>query len=120
MTHFVQCIWDHGSIIKYHMAHSEEAHLYFLKGFYKRINKKEYKSQILEHNICHTNIIAMQDVILIAKVAVRSTKKKELVVDTPDAKITRVCSATNIMLKYNWHPDLMDNKAAVKSETAKH
>ena len=31
----------------------------------------------------------------------------------PDAEVTRVCSATNILLKYNWHLDLTDNKAVV-------
>ena len=76
MTYFVQCIRDYGSAINYDTAHSEAAHKYLLKAFYWRTNKKEYKSQILEHNICHTNVIAIQDVILIAKVIVGSTKKK--------------------------------------------
>ncbi len=55
----------------------------------------------------------MQDTILIAKVLVGSARKKELVVDTPDAEVTRVCSTTNILLKYNWHLNLTNNEAAV-------
>lgn len=76
-------------------------HKYFLKAFYKRTNKKKYESRILEYNIYHTNIITMQDTILIAKILVRSAKKKELVVDIPNAKITCVCYSTNVLLKYN-------------------
>lgn len=41
------------------MAHHETVYKYLLKAFYKRINKKEYESQILQHNIRHTNILAM-------------------------------------------------------------
>ena len=36
---------------------------------------KEYKLQILKHNICHTNVIAIQDAILIAKILDGSAKK---------------------------------------------
>ena len=113
MTHFVKYIRDYGSAINYDTAHSEAAHKYLLKAFYGRTNKKEYESQILEHNIRHTNVIAMQDAILIAKVPVGSAKKKEIVVDTPDAEVTRICSATNLLLKYNCHLDPTDNEAAV-------
>ena len=84
ITHFVQYIGDYGSGINYDMAYSEVVHKYFLKAFYRRINKKKYESQILEHNIYHTNVIAIQNAILIAKVAVWSVKKKELVIDTFD------------------------------------
>ena len=55
----------------------------------------------------------MQDVILIAKVPVGSAKKKELVFDTPNTEVTRICSTTNVLLKYNWHLDLTDNEAAI-------
>ena len=113
VTHFVKCIRDYGSAINYDTAHSEAAHKYLLKAFYGRTNKKEYESQIFEHNIRHTNVIAMQDAILIAKVPIGSAKKKEIVVDTPDAEVTRICSATNLLLKYNWHLDPTDNEAAV-------
>ncbi len=48
-----------------------------------------------------------------AKVLDGSAKKKQLVIDTPDAEVTRVCSATNILLKYNWHLNPTDNEATV-------
>ncbi len=69
--------------------------------------------QILEHNICHINKIAMQNTILIAKVLVKSVKKKELIVDTSDAEIIRVYNTIIVLLKYNWHLVLMNDKATV-------
>ena len=39
--------------------------------------------------------------------------KKKLVVDTPNVEVTWVCSATNILLKYNWHLDPIDDKVAI-------
>ena len=100
-------------MINYDTAHSKAAHKYLLKAFYRRTNKKKYELQILEHNIRHTNVITMQNVILIAKVPVGSIKKKELVVDTHNAEVTQVCNAINVLLKYNWHLDLTDNEAAI-------
>ncbi len=100
-------------MINYDIAHSEAAHKYLLKAFYRRTNKKEYESQILKHNICHTNVIAMQDAILIAKVLDGSAKRKQLVIDTPDAEVTWIYSATNVLLKYNWHLNPTDNEAAI-------
>ena len=88
-------------------------HKYLFKVFYKKTNKKKYKLQILEYNIHHTNVIAMQDAILIAKIPVRSDKKKELIVNMPDIEVTQICNTTNILLKYNWYLDFIDNKAAI-------
>ena len=34
-------------------------------------------------------------------------------VHTPDAEVTQVCSTTNVLLKYNWYLDPMENEAAV-------
>ena len=45
-NHFVQCIRDYGSAVKYDTTHSKIAHKYLLKAFYNRINKKEYDVQI--------------------------------------------------------------------------
>ena len=101
MTHFVQCIWDSGSAINYNTAYNEIAYKCLLKAFYGRTNKKKYELQILEHNIRHTNIIVMQDVILIAQVSFGNAKKKKLVVDTLDVEVTRVYSTTNVFSKYN-------------------
>ncbi len=75
MTHLVKCIQNYGSAINYDTAHSEVAYKYLLKIFYGRTNKKEYKLQILKHNIRHTNVIAIQDAILMAKVLDRSEKR---------------------------------------------
>ena len=55
----------------------------------------------------------MQDAILIAKVPVGSIKKKELVIDTLNVEVMRLCSTTNVLLKYNWHLDLTDDEAAI-------
>ncbi len=48
-----------------------------------------------------------------AKVLDESTKKKQLIIDLPNGKIMRVCSATNVLLKYNWHLNPTDNEATV-------
>ena len=58
----------------------------------------------------------MQNAILIAKIAVGSAKKKKLVVNMPDAEVTWICNATNVLLKYNWHLNPKDNEAAVNLE----
>ncbi len=98
MTYFVKCIWDYGSMINYDTAHSETAHKYLLQTFYGQTNKKEYESQILKYNICYTNVIVIQDAILIAKVLDESARRKQLVVDTPDVKLTWVWNAINVSL----------------------
>ena len=68
VTQFAQYIRDYGSAVNYDTAHSEAAHKYLLKAFYNRTNKKEYDTQIWQHNVRHTNIIAMKDVIISKKV----------------------------------------------------
>ena len=44
ITHFIQYIWDYDSTINYDIAYIETAHKYFLKVFYGKTIKKEYKS----------------------------------------------------------------------------
>lgn len=39
--------------------------------------------------------------------------KKQLVVNTLDTEVTQVCRTTNIVLKYNQHINLTNNKAAI-------
>lgn len=39
------------------MIHNKVVHKCLLKAFYRKTNKKEYKLQILEHNIRHINVI---------------------------------------------------------------
>ena len=62
-SHFVQCIRDYGNAVNYDTAHSEAAHKFFFKAFYNKTNKKEYNVQIWQHNIRHTNVIAMKDMV---------------------------------------------------------
>ena len=119
MIHFVKYIQDYRSAINYDIVHSETAYKYLCKAFYGRTNKKEYKSQILEHNIRHINVIAMQNAILIAKIPVESAKKKEIVVDMANVEVTRICSVTNVLLKYDWHLDPTDNEAPVDLKNVK-
>ena len=42
--------------------------------------------------------------------------KKKLVVNIPNIEVMRVCNVTNILLKYNWHLNSTDNKAAIDLE----
>ena len=39
--------------------------------------------------------------------------KKQLVINMSNAKITRIGNVTNVLLKYNWHLNSIDNKAVV-------
>ncbi len=48
-----------------------------------------------------------------AKVIDGSAKRKQLVVDTPNAEVTQVCSSTNVLLNYNWHLNPTDDEAVV-------
>ena len=68
ISHFVQCIQDYGTVVNYDTAYSATAHKYLLKAFYNRTNKKEYESQICQHNMQHINIIIIKDVIILEKV----------------------------------------------------
>ena len=70
------------------MVYSKIAYKYLFKVFYTKKNKKKYKSQILEHNIRYTNIIAMQNTIFIVKILVRSAKKKKLIFDMLNIEVT--------------------------------
>lgn len=83
------------------MTYSKIVHKYLLKAFYRQTNKKEYKSQILEYNIYYTNVIVIEDVILIAKIPIESTKKKEIVIDMLNTVVMQVYSIINMLLKYN-------------------
>ena len=39
--------------------------------------------------------------------------KKELVGETPDAEVMRIYNTINVLLKYDWHLDSIDDEAAV-------
>ena len=78
ITYFVKYIQNYGSAINYDTAHSEAAYKNLHQVFYGQTNKKEYKLQILKHNIYHTNVIAIQDTIIIPKVLNGSAKQISL------------------------------------------
>ena len=60
------------------MEYIEAVYKYLSKAFYGQTNKKEYELQILKHNIRYTNVIAKQAAIIMAKVLIKSAKKKRL------------------------------------------
>lgn len=114
MTHFVKCIQDYSRAINYNMTHNEVVHKHFLKAFYRETKKKRYESQILQYNIYHTNILAIEDTNFLAKAKYR--KKKQFAVDIdsmPDINIMRVCNAINIFLKYGLAVNCRNNNVAV-------
>ena len=112
-SHFVQCIRDYGSAVNYDTAYSEAAHKYFLKAFYNRTNKKEYDAQIRQHNVRHTNVIAMKDVVTSKKAR---EKEGQLVVRNADkiaqAEVARTSSPMDLDGKYIWAMSNVDIDAA--------
>ena len=104
ISHFIWYIWNYGNAVNYDIAHSEAAHKYLLKAFYNKINKKEYDLQIWQYNVCHTNIIAMKNIIAVAD---RGEENKELLAieninKTAIAKVAKVSNAINLRSKYSW------------------
>ena len=102
ISHFVQCIWDYSSAINYNIAHNKAAHKYLLKTFYNRTNKKEYNLQIWQHNIRHTNIIAMKDVIISEKAREEEILSESIADTTTPAELARVLSFVDLAGRYNW------------------
>ncbi len=101
ISHFVQCIRNYGSAVNYNTAHSEAVHKYLLKAFYNKTNKKEYDLQIRQHNVRHTNIIVMKDVILVVE------RGEELLVmenadKTAIAEVVKMSSAIDLRSKHSW------------------
>lgn len=90
-------------MINNNIAHSETAHKYLLKVFYNKINKKRYNIQIWQYNICHTNVIAIKNIIKAAKKGRKtqkpSVKKVNRAVIVKNAKLLRVINISN---KYKW------------------
>lgn len=54
-------------MINYIIVHNETIYEYLFKVFYRRTNKKEYDSHILQHHACYTHIFCMNVVIITAK-----------------------------------------------------
>ena len=102
ISHFIQCIWDYGSAVNYNTAHSKAAHKYFLKAFYNKTNNKEYDLHIRQHNVCHTNIIAMKDVIIEEKAREKEGLSESIADTTAPAKVAQGSSPVDLAGKYMW------------------
>ena len=112
ISHFGWCIQDHDSAVNYDTVHSEAAHKYLLKAFYNRTNKKEYDSQIRQHNVRHTNIIAMKDVIIEEKVREKEGLSEGIADTTAPAEVARASSPVDLAGKYMWAMSNADMDAA--------
>lgn len=91
-------------MVNYDIAYSKVAYKYLFKAFYNTINKKEYDSQIWQKNIRHTNLIAIKNLIAIAK---KDRKNRELLVienknKTAMVKVAKVSSVIDLGNKYSW------------------
>lgn len=67
------------------------------------------------YNIHNVDVIDIQNTILMANVPDRS-HKKQLVVITPNIEVMQVYNTLNLLEKYNWQLNPMDNEAAVDLE----
>ena len=77
-------------------------HKYLLKVFYNRTNKKEYNSQIQQHNVYHANIIAIKDVIIEEKARKKEGLSEGIVNTTMPAEVARASSPVDLTRKYMW------------------
>ena len=69
--------------------------------FYNRTIKKEYTLQIRQHNISHTNIIVIKDVIISKKARKEEIVSEGIVETTAPVEIARVLSIVNLAGRYN-------------------
>ena len=102
ISHFVQCIWDYSSAVNYDTAYSEAMYKYLLKAFYNKTNKKEYDSQIWQDNVCHTNIIAMKDMIIKEKARKKERLLKGIADTTAPTEVAQALSLVDLARKYIW------------------
>lgn len=65
------------------------------------------------YNIRHTNIIAMEVVILIIKLLDINDKYKQFINDMLNPDVIQVFSTINILLKYNLYVNSTNNKVAI-------
>lgn len=73
----------YGSAVNYNTAYCKAAYKYIFKAFYNKTNNKESDLQIRQHNIQNTNIIAMKNMVTVA----RKWKKNEeqlAIINLPD------------------------------------
>ncbi len=112
ISQFVECIRDYCSAVNYNTAHSEAAYKYLLKAFYNRTNKKKQNSQIRQHNVRHTNIIAMKDVIIPEKAREEEMLLEGIAYTTAPAEVSRVLSFVYLAGRQNWAISNADLDAA--------
>ncbi len=73
-----------------------------------------YKLQIRQHNVCHTNIIAMKDVLISNKVREEEMLSEGIADTTALAKVARISSLVDFAGRYNWVISNADLDAAKK------
>ena len=102
-SYLFQYIRNYVSTINYNTALSKAAHKYLLKAINNKTNKKKYDTQIRQHNIHHTNVITMKDVIISKKV---QEKKRRLVVKNVNkiaqTEVARILSIMDLDSRYMW------------------
>ena len=89
-------------MVNYNTAYKKAAYKYFVKAFYNRTNKKEYDLQIWQYNICHTNIITMEDVISEEKAKEKEGLLEGIADTTVLAEVARASSPVDFAGKYMW------------------
>ena len=68
LTHYIDFIRLYDIAQSFDTVYEETAHKFLLKIFFARTNKtKDWKKQIMMHNIRHNNIIAMQNILFYSK-----------------------------------------------------
>jgi hypothetical protein len=64
MTHYLSCIQEYGTANNFDTEHNEAAYKYYVKVFYRRINKfQSYENQICLHNTRCINMLAITNVL---------------------------------------------------------
>ena len=101
-------------MVNYDTANSEAVYKYLLKAFYNKIYKKEYISQIWQHNICYTNIIAIKDVIIEKKTKTKEELLEGIVDTITPAEVARTLGPVDFAKKYMWAMRNTDLDAAEK------
>ena len=100
ITHFVLYIWDYDSVVNYNTTHNKAVYKYLLKAFYNKMNKEKYNSQIWKHNVRHTNIIAIKDIIIKKKARKKKGLSENIADTTTSAEVTQVWSLVDLAEEY--------------------
>lgn len=89
-------------MVNYNTAYSKAAYKYFLKVFYNKTNKKEYKSQIWQYNIRNTNIIAMKNIIILEKAREKEKLSEDTANTTALVEVAKALSIIDLAWRYKW------------------